>query len=138
MSISKQGESLFFDQALPTTSGVITGVIMCLVTVSNVNVGVDPIFPAVPALSQEDVPVAGHVHVEDDVPEQGIVPTIPDPNPTVPAIRRDINATHNLMGHAHFDAIKRSAKYYGIKLSGEPKICVSMPLLKSARRISIK
>jgi hypothetical protein len=37
---------------------------------------------------------------------------------------------HNLMGQAHFDAIKCSAKYYGIKISGEPKTCVSCALAK--------
>jgi hypothetical protein len=52
----------------------------------------------------------------------------------IPVIRRDINAMHNLMGHAHFDAIKRSAKYYGIKLSGEPKTCVSSALAKIRQR----
>jgi hypothetical protein len=82
---------------------------------------------------EEDVPDQGIVSVEEDVPDQGIVHNIPDPTPTVasiPVIHRDINAMHNLMGHAHFDAIERIAKYYGIKLSGEPKTCVSCALDK--------
>jgi hypothetical protein len=92
---------------------------MCPVTVSNVNVGVNPIVPAVPAHIKEDVPVAENVPVvekvpaaenvpvlenvpvvenvtvEEDVPEQGIVLTMLDPIPTVAAtsvIHQDINA----------------------------------------------
>jgi hypothetical protein len=119
MSINKQGESLIFDQVLQTTSGAINGVIMRPDTVSNVNVGVDPIVPivpivpTVPAPIQEDVHIVDNVNVEKDVPYQGVVPNIPDETPTVaaiPVIRRDINTMHNLMGHAHFDAIKLSAK----------------------------
>jgi hypothetical protein len=74
-----------------------------------------------------------NVNVEEDVPDQGVVPNIPDQTPTVaaiPVICRDVNAMHNIMGHAHFDAIKCSAKYYGIKLSGEPKTCVSCAFAK--------
>jgi hypothetical protein len=50
MSISKQVESLIFDQVLQSTLGAITGVIMRPVTVSDVNVGVDPIVPVVPTV----------------------------------------------------------------------------------------
>jgi hypothetical protein len=63
MSINNHGESLIFDQVLQTTLGAITGVIMRSVTVSNVNVGVDPIvsvFPTNPVPIQEDVPVVDH------------------------------------------------------------------------------
>jgi hypothetical protein len=70
MSVNKRGESLI----LQTTLGAITGVIMRPVTVSNVNVGFDPIVPAVPALIQENVPVAENVLVEEDAPEQVIGP----------------------------------------------------------------
>jgi hypothetical protein len=58
MSINKQGESLIFDQVLQTTLGEITRVIMRPDTVSNVNVGVNPIVPVVPTVPapiQEDV-----------------------------------------------------------------------------------
>jgi hypothetical protein len=136
MSINKQGELLIFDQVLQTIAGAIIGVIMRPDTVSNVHIGVDPIVPVVPTVPapiQEDVPIVDNSNVAEDVPDQGVVPKIPDQTPTVaaiPVIRRDINAMHNLMGHAHFDAIKHSAKYYGIKLSVEPKTCVSCALAK--------
>jgi hypothetical protein len=74
-----------------------------------------------------------NLNVAEDVPDQGVVPNIPDQTPTVaaiPVICHDINAMHNLMEHAHFDAIKCSATYYGIKLSGEPRTCVSCALAK--------
>jgi hypothetical protein len=32
------------------------------------------------------------------------------------------------LGHVHFDAVKRSAKYYNIKLSGTVKTCVTCAL----------
>jgi hypothetical protein len=144
ISINKQGESLIFDQVLQTTSGAIAGVIMRPDTISNVNVGADPIVqvvPTVPAPIQEDVPIVDNVNVEEDVPDQGAVPNIPDQTPTVaaiPVICRDINAMHNLMGHAHFDAIKRSAKYYGMKLNGDPKRFVSCALAKIRQKNSNK
>jgi hypothetical protein len=43
MSLTKQGQTLVFDQVLNTNSGAITGVIMRPITYPNVNVGVEPV-----------------------------------------------------------------------------------------------
>jgi hypothetical protein len=40
------------------------------------------------------------------------VPHLVAPAVETPVIRWDINDLHNLLGHAHFEAIKKSAKYY--------------------------
>jgi hypothetical protein len=46
------------------------------------------------------------------------------------AVMRDVNDLHHMFGHAQFDAIKRSAKYYNIKLCGDVKTCVACTLAK--------
>jgi hypothetical protein len=35
-----------------------------------------------------------------------------------------------MLGHAHFDSIKRSAKYYNVQLSGTVQTCVACALAK--------
>jgi hypothetical protein len=55
MYLTKQGETLVFDQILNTTPSAITGVIMRPITCPNLNVGVDPIAPAPIPIVQEDV-----------------------------------------------------------------------------------
>jgi hypothetical protein len=45
-------------------------------------------------------------------------------------VKRDVNDLHHMFGHAHCDAIERSAKYYNIKLSGDVKTCVACGLAK--------
>jgi hypothetical protein len=134
MSLTKQGETLVFDQVLHTTSGAITGVIMRPVTYPNLNVGVelknlkspvqDIVQEVVQKVIQEEAPEPAKEAVPLDAPI--LVP----PTVVTPVIRWDKNDLHKLLGHAHFDAIKKSAKHYNIKLSGEPKICVSCALAK--------
>jgi hypothetical protein len=60
------------------------------------------------------------------------VPDAPllDPPLPPPVVTWDVNDLHNLFGHAHFDAIKHSAKYYNVKLSGTVKTCVVSALAK--------
>jgi hypothetical protein len=135
MSLTKQNETLVFDQVLNTTSGAITGAIMRPISYPTLNVGVDQTIPGDIPEVQEDV----HVDVQQVVQEEGQIqadaPDIPIPPAIeIPAIRRDINDLHNLLGHAHFDAIKKSAKYYSIKLTGEQKTCVSCALAKICQK----
>jgi hypothetical protein len=97
MSITKNGDSLVFDQVLPTSSGAITGVLMQPHVIPHAHVGVN-----VP--TQEDVPNA-----QDTVePPNHIVeaPPVAAPVPKRPMVTRDVNDLHHMFGHAHFDAIK--------------------------------
>jgi hypothetical protein len=87
---------------------------------------------------QEDDPIAV-LEVPEDVitppDEEAVTPVVPDPPAiVVPVIRWDINNLHNLMGHSHYNAIKRGAKYYGITLSGKPKTCVLCALATIRRK----
>jgi hypothetical protein len=79
------------------------------------------------------------VHVEEDVPEQGIVPTIPDPIPTVaaiPIICRDINAIDNLMGQLMpSNAVANTMEQNEVE---SPRHVFHVPLSKSVRRTSTK
>jgi hypothetical protein len=121
MSITKNGDSLVFDQVLLTSSGAITGVLMQPHVIPHAHVGVD-----VP--TQEDVPNAQDT-VETPNP---IVEAPPEaaPIPERPMVTRDVNDLHHMFGHAHFDAIKRSGKYYNIELKGDAKTCVACALAK--------
>jgi hypothetical protein len=140
MSIHKHDESIIFDQVLQTMSGAITGVIMQPVQISSGNVGLDSIVYEEAIVQVDDVEAAVVQEEVVEPPEHPVVvPQVPDPPvPVIPIIHRDINVLHNLMGHVHCDAIKQSAKYYGIKLSSESKTCVSYTLAKIRQRISIK
>jgi hypothetical protein len=85
---------------------------------------------------QEDDPVPV-IEVQEDLitpsDEEAVIPVVP-PAIMVPMIHWDINDLHNLMGHAHYDAMKRSPTHYGINLSGEPKTCVSCVLAKILKK----
>jgi hypothetical protein len=132
MSIHNPDESIIFYQVLQTTSGAITGVIMQPVQIPSVNVGLDTIVQE-KAIVQEDAVEEAVVQEEVVEPSEHpvVVPQGPDPPaPVIPIIHCDINALHILIGHAHYDVIKQSAKYYGIKISSEPKTCVSCALGK--------
>jgi hypothetical protein len=49
----------------------------------------------------------------------------PDIDPPPPVVTWDVNDLPKLLGHAHFDAIKHSAKYCNVKLSGTVKTCMT-------------
>jgi hypothetical protein len=88
--------------------------------------------------------VSPHAHVGVDVSSQKNAPIPQDPVeapatvaeappteapvPKPPVVKRNVNELHHMFGHAHFDAIKQSAKYYNIKLSGDVKTCVACAL----------
>jgi hypothetical protein len=121
MSISKINHKLVFNQVLPTSSCAITSVIMQPDVNPHAHVGVD-----VP--HQEDAPIPqAPAEVPTTVAE---APPNGDPVPEPLVIKRDVNDLHHLFGHEHFDAIKRSAKYYNIKLRGDVKNCVACALAK--------
>jgi hypothetical protein len=89
---------------------------------------------------QDSVQEVGQEGIQEEAPEPAKeavpldAPILVPPTVVTPVIRRDINDLHNLLGHAHFDAIKKSAKYYNIKLSGEPKMCASCALAKISQK----
>jgi gag-polypeptide of LTR copia-type/Zinc knuckle len=116
MSITKNGYSLVFDQVLPTSSGAIAGVLMKSHVIPHAHVSLD-------VTTQEDVRNSQDT-VETPTP---IIeaPPVAAMVPERPMITRDVNDLHHMFGHAHFDAIKRSAKYYNIKLKGDVKTCVA-------------
>jgi hypothetical protein len=74
--------------------------------------------------------VMGYLFLPTELPWD--VPDAPPPDidPPPPVVTWDVNDLHNLLGHAHFDAIKRSAKYYNVKLSGTVWTCVACDLAK--------
>jgi hypothetical protein len=89
----------------------------------NLNVGVDQtILGDIPEVLEDvQVDVQQIVQEEGQIQVDAIDIPVP-PAIEIPVIRRNINDLHN---HAHFDTIKKSAKYYNIKLTVEPKTCVS-------------
>jgi hypothetical protein len=83
MSLTKQHDTLVFDQVIHTTSGAITGAIMRPILHPNLNVGVDQSIPGDVPEVQEDFQVDVQQVVQDDV--QQVVQEVPD-IPAPPAI----------------------------------------------------
>ena len=102
MKISKNKDSLEFDQIYNTDIGAVVGVIMYPDT-KNTNM-------ACPVVVEETMN--------------------PDPNKGVKVSTVDINVAHKLLGHVSMDSIKRTADYYGFKLKGDFVSCADCALAK--------
>jgi hypothetical protein len=76
--------------------------------------------------TEPDVPADENVPV--DVPILSIPPAV-----VTPIVHWDINDLHDLLGHANFEAIEKSEKYYN-KLVCEPKYVPHVHLPKFIRK----
>jgi hypothetical protein len=133
ITLSRNEQSLVFDQVLESSTGAIAGVIMEPVLFPKYNnVGVP-----IPTVQEDEAAVLNDLHAVEVVPDPNafveLIPDAPPPDidPPPPVVTWDVNDLYNLLGPAHLDAIKRSAKYYNVKLSGTVKTCVACALAKN-------
>jgi hypothetical protein len=134
ITLRRHEQSVVFDQVLESSTGAITGVIMEPVLFPEYNnVGVP-----IPTVQEDEASVLNDLNAVKVFPDpDSFVEQVPDaPPPDIdpslphPVVTWDVNDLHSLLGHALFDAIKRSAKYYEVKLSRTVKTCVACDLAK--------
>jgi hypothetical protein len=131
LTLSRQDQSVVFDQVLESSSGTITCIIMEPVLFPEFNVPIPTVQEAEAAFLDDlsDVEVVPDPEASAE-PVPDAPPPANDPTTPPPVVTWDVNDLHNLLRYAHFDAIKRSAKYYNVKLSGTVKTSVACELAK--------